>query len=94
MVRKFFLQWHLSEACNLKCLHCYQENHPPVQLKYDDLIKILNQYRELLDKLKTTGHINLTGGEPLCSPYFFKILDEFKTDSNNYSFYRLRKCPR
>ena len=86
MVRKFFLQWHLSEACNLKCLHCYQENHTPVQLKYDDLIKILNQYRELLDKLKTTGHINLTGGEPLCSPYFFKILDEFKKDSNKYSF--------
>lgn len=86
MVRKFFLQWHLSEACNLKCLHCYQENHTPVQLKYDDLIKILNQYRELLDKLKTTGHINLTGGEPLCSSYFFKILDEFKKDSNKYSF--------
>lgn len=86
MVRKFFLQWHLSEACNLKCLHCYQENHTPVQLKYDDLIKILKQYRELLDKLKTTGHINLTGGEPLCSPYFFKILDEFKKDSNKYSF--------
>ena len=47
------------------------------------MIKILNQYRELLDKLKTTGHINLTGGEPLCSPYFFKILDEFKKDSKS-----------
>ncbi len=86
MVKEFVLQWHLSEACNLKCLHCYQENHKPVILPYKDLIIILNQYRELLKKLKIKGHINLTGGEPLCSPYFFKILDEFKKDEKLYTF--------
>lgn len=86
MVKEFILQWHLSEACNLKCLHCYQENHIPVQLKYEELINILNQYRELLNKLKVKGHINLTGGEPLCNPYLFKILDEFKKDKDLYTF--------
>lgn len=86
MVKEFVLQWHLSEACNLKCLHCYQEKHIPTQLKYNELINILNQYRQLLKKLKVNGHINLTGGEPLCSPYFFKILEEFKRDSQLYSF--------
>ena len=82
MVREFVLQWHLSEACNLKCKHCYQENHVPVQLPYEKLISILDQYRELLKKLKVKGHINLTGGEPLCSPHFYKILDEFKKDKD------------
>ena len=86
MVNKFILQWHLSEVCNLKCLHCYQENHKPVALPYKDLLNILNQYRELLKKLKVKGHINLTGGEPLCSPNFFKILEEFKKDKDLYSF--------
>lgn len=86
MVEEFVLQWHLSEACNLKCLHCYQENHIPVQLEFDKLLHILEQYRELLKALNMKGHINLTGGEPLCSPYFFKILDEFKKDKNLYSF--------
>ena len=86
MVKKFVLQWHLSEACNLKCLHCYQENHIPVQLKFEELMKILNQYRELLKELNLYGHINLTGGEPLCNPYLFKILDEFKKDKDKYSF--------
>ena len=86
MVRNFVLQWHLSEACNLKCKHCYQENHVPVQLPYEKLISILDQYRELLKKLKVKGHINLTGGEPLCSPHFYKILDEFKKDKDLYSF--------
>lgn len=86
MVKKFVLQWHLSEVCNLKCLHCYQEKHKPIELEYQQLIMILEQYRELLKKLNVKGHINLTGGEPLCSPYFFKILDEFKKDKDLYSF--------
>jgi radical SAM protein with 4Fe4S-binding SPASM domain len=86
MVKQFVLQWHLSEACNLKCLHCYQEKHKPIELSYPQLLVILNQYRNLLKKLKVKGHINLTGGEPLCSPYFIKILDEFKKDKDLYSF--------
>ena len=57
-----------------------------MQLKYEELLSILNQYRELLRKLSMKGHINLTGGEPLCCPFFFKILDEFKKDSDLYSF--------
>lgn len=86
MVRRFVLQWHLSEACNLKCLHCYQENHQPVQLSYDDLVNIYSQYKNLLSKLKMKGHINITGGEPLCNPYFFKILDLIKKDADIISF--------
>ena len=86
MVNRFVLQWHLSEVCNLKCKHCYQEDHVPVQLSFEKLLSILNQYRKLLKKLKVKGHINLTGGEPLCSPHFYKILDEFKKDRDLYSF--------
>ena len=72
--------------CNLRCKHCYQENHVPVQLAYSDLIVILNQYRKLLKKLKVRGHINLTGGEPLSCPYFFELLKEFQKDKDLYSF--------
>ena len=86
MVKEFVLQWHLSEACNLKCLHCYQEKHLPIQLSYTQLISILEQYKELLSRLQVRGHINLTGGEPLCSPHFYKLLDEFKNDEQLYSF--------
>ena len=86
MVNRFILQWHLSEMCNLKCLHCYQEKHEPMQLKYQELLTILDQYRELLKKIKKKGHINLTGGEPLCCPFFFKILEEFKKDKDLYTF--------
>ncbi len=86
MVNRFILQWHLSEACNLKCLHCYQTNHTPVQLEYEKLVKIFNQYLELLEKLELPGHINITGGEPLCNPYFFKILELINNHSDNITF--------
>lgn len=86
MVKRFVLQWHLSENCNLKCLHCYQENHKPVQLKFEQLKNIYDQYKKLLKKLKMNGHINITGGEPLCNPYLFKLLDLIKKDSNMISF--------
>ncbi len=86
MVKRFVLQWHLSENCNLKCLHCYQENHKPVQLEYERLLEIYNQYKELLKKLNMKGHINITGGEPLCNPHFFKILEEIKKDSEDITF--------
>lgn len=86
MVKKFVLQWHLSENCNLKCLHCYQENHKPFQLSYEQLEKIYKQYKNLLKKLKMKGHINITGGEPLCNPHLFKILDLIKKDEKLISF--------
>lgn len=86
MVKRFVLQWHLSENCNLKCLHCYQEKHKPIQLKYGQLEEIYIQFKELLVKKKMKGHINITGGEPLCNPYLFKILDLIKKDSNIISF--------
>ncbi len=86
MVKRFILQWHLGEQCNLKCLHCYQENHKYVNLSYDKLLNIYNQYKELLNKLHMLGHINITGGEPLCNPHLFKILDLIKKDSDLISF--------
>lgn len=86
MVKRFVLQWHLSENCNLKCLHCYQECHKPIQLKYEQLLSIYNQFKRLLSKLNMKGHINITGGEPLCNPHFFKILDLIKKDNDLISF--------
>ena len=86
MVKKFVLQWHLSENCNLKCLHCYQQNHKPIQLEFDKLVIIYKQFKDLLNKKKMKGHINITGGEPLCNPYLFKLLDLIKENSDLITF--------
>lgn len=86
MVRRtFILQWHLSENCNLKCLHCYQEDHKPMCISYKKLEHIYLEFINLIDKLGMRGHINITGGEPLCNPHLYKILDLIKKD-NKVSF--------
>ncbi len=85
MVRTFILQWHLSENCNLRCLHCYQEDHVPMCISYKKLEHIYYEFINLIDKLGMRGHINITGGEPFCNPHLFKILDLIKKD-NKVSF--------
>ena len=86
LVKRFILQWHLSENCNLKCLHCYQENHKPIQLEYAKLEQIYSQFKDFLKHKKMKGHINITGGEPLCNPHLFKILDLIKNDEDKITF--------
>ena len=60
-------------------------------MPYENLVSIYEQYKELLKKLDMPGHINITGGEPLCNPHLFKILDLIKQDSNLISFSILTK---
>lgn len=80
MKDEFILQFHISNQCNLRCKHCYQENYNSKQLKYKEIINILEQYKGFLLEKNFKGHINLTGGEPLENPKFFEILDYI--DSN------------
>ena len=61
----------LTEACNLKCIHCYAEagEKLPKELPTEEIIN-------LIDKIAKNGssYILLTGGEPLLHKDFFKIM--------------------
>ncbi|MCX7846277.1 MAG: radical SAM protein [Dictyoglomaceae bacterium] len=77
MGKDFAFQWHITDSCNLRCRHCYQERFdrerdlPPNFLEkiIKDIINVLkeNDYSSL--------SINITGGEPLISPLLFPILN-------------------
>lgn len=80
---KHVLQWHITHKCNLRCIHCYQEDYKK-DLNFRQIEKIFYDYIEYLKIHNFKGHINLTGGEPLLHPDFFKVLDLF--DKNNITF--------
>ena len=80
------LQWHISDRCNLRCIHCYQENKEYIELEYEKLINILEQYKDFLRYKNMKGHINLTGGEPLCNKNFYKLLEYMHNDKDLYTF--------
>ena len=69
------LQWHITHRCNLRCRHCYQDDFQS-EMTLEELLAVLDKYERFLKERNLTGHINLTGGEPLASPYFFELAEE------------------
>lgn len=87
------LQWHITERCNWRCAHCYQEGYSGEELEFKDLLNIKGQFVELLDHLNylkspatIRGHINISGGEPFIRHDFMDLLEVFKSDKEKYSF--------
>jgi len=85
--KKLLLQWHITDRCNLRCMHCYQ-NHDNVskELDIESLLSIFNQYIALLNKWEVWGHINLTGGEPFIREDILGLLEQFYNHSNVLSY--------
>ncbi len=65
------LSIHITDKCNLSCLHCYNESSPS-SLKELSFEKI----KELIECFKKLGgeSLTLTGGDPLLHPHFQEIL--------------------
>ncbi|MFO1432437.1 MAG: radical SAM protein [Candidatus Competibacteraceae bacterium] len=91
--RGLLLQWHITDRCNLRCAHCYQENYAGKELAFPELLRILRQYLELLERWRSQaggtnirGHINVTGGEPFARRDFFDLLEVFATERKRFSF--------
>lgn len=86
------LQWHITERCNLRCAHCYQDNYAHDELNFTDLLKILSQFKELLTIFEQrTGqripaHITITGGEPFARRDFLDLLAIFAAQRDRFSF--------
>ncbi len=87
VTQRFLLQWHVTERCNNRCSHCYQESYGGAELSFDELTKVVDQYRELLDMgRQRRGHINITGGEPFLREDFFDFLAVLAGESPRLSF--------
>lgn len=88
--RSLLLQWHITERCNLRCSHCYQEGYSGAELPFDEILAVLSQYLELLKTWKggkmTFGHITVSGGEPFVRDDFFDILEVFHSHRRDFSF--------
>lgn len=88
----FLLQWHITERCNLRCAHCYQDAYKGQELTYEQLLQVLEQYKDLLgtwravSKKPVGGHITVTGGEPFSRKDFLDLLEVFAAHRGNFSY--------
>lgn len=74
--KEFYFQWHITDRCNLRCSHCYQENYRSQdEMSIASLKVIADKLIFALDKWNREGRIALTGGEPLLKKELFPLLD-------------------
>jgi MoaA/NifB/PqqE/SkfB family radical SAM enzyme len=70
----FGFQWHLSDRCNQRCKHCYQERFDDAsELPSGHLFELAQRVMHGLAPRRVS--INLTGGEPLMHPQLFELID-------------------
>ncbi len=91
--RRLLLQWHVTERCNLRCAHCYQDAHQGEDLPFQDLLKVMEQFKDLLRSWRLEqkqrpvgGHITVTGGEPFIRADFLDLLKAFAENRKHFSF--------
>ncbi|MBW2529056.1 MAG: radical SAM protein [Deltaproteobacteria bacterium] len=68
------LQWHITERCNLRCTHCYQDGRSTVELGLTESRRLLDDFVDLL--AGRPGQVTITGGEPLVRSEFFDLCGE------------------
>ncbi len=76
-------QWHITDQCNFRCKHCYQDSYDDVGGSYNQLLTILNKLYNFTEAAKMQSpnfkaHINFTGGEPFIRKDFLKLLEATK----------------
>lgn len=75
MKEQFYIQWHITNYCNLRCQHCYQDDFSKDHdLDWSGLKKISENILETVEDWDKMACIHLTGGEPLLKPEVFPLL--------------------
>jgi radical SAM protein with 4Fe4S-binding SPASM domain len=75
----FFLQWHLTEKCNLRCRHCYQQS-PSGEMVCEDVCQAIDDIAVAIEnwalhyEIEVAPSIHFTGGEPFLRGDLFDIL--------------------
>jgi radical SAM protein with 4Fe4S-binding SPASM domain len=77
----FFIQWHLTERCNLRCRHCYQHGDDASESSTDEILREIDSATEMFrawegeEDIQVVPAIHFTGGEPFLHEDFRKIMD-------------------
>ena len=81
---EFFIQWHLTERCNLRCRHCYQGERSTDEMPLREIRNVIIEVSDTVKdwsesyKVSFSPSMNITGGEPFLRNDLFEILGEIK----------------
>lgn len=73
--QNFYFQWHITNKCNLRCSHCYQDSYTDQSdLSIDELKAIADKIFVTMGNWCKKGDISITGGEPFIKKELFPLL--------------------
>ena len=83
--RRPIVVWNITRACNLKCVHCYNDSgmdKPCSELS-------TNEAKAVLDDLSQFGvpSVLFSGGEPLMRPDLFELIEYAGKRKLAYSYF-------
>lgn len=68
----FTLQWHITQACDLRCRHCYDRSpRPTVKLQHG--LRLLDQMADFCEQRHVPGQVSFSGGNPFLHPHFEEL---------------------
>ncbi|MDF1615798.1 thio(seleno)oxazole modification radical SAM maturase SbtM [Desulfurivibrio dismutans] len=67
--RVFTLQWHITQACDLNCKHCYDRSSRQT-MSLEQAFQVLDQLESFCAARRVRGKVTFTGGNPLLYPHF------------------------
>lgn len=78
----FAFQWHITEACDQRCKHCYiyaLGSHTGFrQMDGDDMDTVLANIKEFGRKARRTPYLYITGGDPILHPGFWSLAEKLR----------------
>ncbi|HSW64447.1 MAG TPA: thio(seleno)oxazole modification radical SAM maturase SbtM [Dissulfurispiraceae bacterium] len=72
LARGFTIQWHITQACDLHCKHCYDRSDR-APMPYDKALRILDDLHVFCEDRHVYGNVTFTGGNPFLYPHFFDL---------------------
>ncbi|RKY32201.1 MAG: hypothetical protein DRP67_01310 [Candidatus Omnitrophota bacterium] len=76
MEKTFHIQWHITNFCNLRCRHCYQDDFSKMEdLPFFELKNIFKKIEKFLKENDMKLVLDITGGEPFLYEDFLPLIE-------------------
>lgn len=78
MKQKFAFQWHITDKCDQRCLHCYIDHKQQKTMNIANCFKVIEKIQAFCKDLKRDPLIVIAGGDPILHPHFDQLLVKIK----------------
>lgn len=72
VAKVFTLQWHITQACDLHCKHCYDRSDRS-HMPFDRALRVLEDFRSFCRQRHVRGQVSFSGGNPFLYPRFEEL---------------------